>query len=206
MNHSKITGGEATGNEQRNREIYEAEEARKAYEKEKADEERKNRMKGVVCWFYVYKNITNSSNNNICGIVVIKQLTDEISTSSSSITESTNSSSIKDKNIFFYTKTGWHNGGRDYPEHFDSENLIHSFIHTSPEKESINSFFTSHYDKVIELGKPEKYKFIIDYYSKLSDFLQYLIDKKFDILSNDDTSDDSLVKSYTSTMYPDLTP
>jgi hypothetical protein len=37
----------------------------------------------------------------------------------------------------------------------------------------------------------EKYKFIISYYSELSDFLKLLINKKFDIFGN--TSDDQSI-------------
>jgi len=150
---------------------------------EKIDDKKTDDGKnGVLCWFYVYKNDTTSNKPSICGIVIIKQLTDTETDNESG------SSTLPENKIFFYTKTQLNlvpepdassgTASADV-EKYTNDNLIKKFINMRPNNAARKQFnettTNQHYDDYI-IGK----------YSELSDFLRDLINKKFDI-SNDES-------------------
>ena len=150
-------------------------------------EETDDSKNGVLCWFYVYKK-NETGGSSICGIVIIKQLTDTETDNESG------SSSLLENKIFFYAKTDLKIDCPDGPwrgcsHKYNNDVLIHNFIHTKPNNEDTKKFITENNDNP---------KFIIDHYLKLSNFLKYLIEKNFDIFH--DISDDQSVQSWTSSI------
>lgn len=148
-------------------------------------EETDDGKNGILCWFYVYKNDTTSNKPSICGIVIIKQLTDTVTDNDSG------SSTLPENKIFFYTKTNLVSESDTSSgtasanvEKYTNDDLIQKFINMRPNNAAINQFIyeTPH---EVYVGK----------YSELSDFLKYLIEKKFD------TSDQS-VQSWSSSITP----
>lgn len=139
-------------------------------EEQKIDEIIKDNKNGVVCWFYVYKK-NDYGSSSICGIVIIKQLTDN-------------------NKIFFYTKTNFTLDCPDGPSHgcsdkYENDDLIYKFIATEPTDEVIQSFF--------DVNKTET--FILGNYSQLPRFLNDLIKNNFEMFENS-TDDESIRSSY----------
>jgi hypothetical protein len=131
--------------------------------------------KGVVCWFYVYKNENNSdkdSKRSICGIVIIKQLISDNGPS--------------DKEFFFTeTKRTYHHHGREGHEEYTNNTLISDFINTTPTYDAMRKFE--------EKGE----KFLIFKYNELQRFLSTAIKKNFEMFDNwlpDDTYDSYISK------------
>lgn len=134
---------------------------------------------GVVCWFYVYKNV-NKGNPSICGIVIIKQLID--TPIIDNLSESDLSNVTSDK-VFFFTETKRNasvENGREEPIDYTNDALIKEFIDTEPTQEVIKTF------------ERKKNRFIIMDYTDLHDFLDVAINIKnfnmFDKWSDDDSS------------------
>ena len=140
---------------------------------------------GVLCWFYVYKK-NETGKSSICGIVIIKQLTDTVTDNESIL------SSLPENKIFFYTETTLQIGhdNHNYSYSYYNDELIKAFINMQPKNTDIDEFLKSYkgsittFNGINKMIEKEKYKFIISYYSELSDFLKLLINKKFDIFGN----------------------
>ena len=112
---------------------------------------------GVLCWFYVY-NKNDKGQTAICGIIIIKQLTD---------------SNVTEDKIFFYAETKTEYKSEDtYTKwyEYDNDTLIKQFIDTIPNYESIRKFDENY---------SENNNYFIAYYSTLYKFLKYVIEKNF---------------------------
>jgi hypothetical protein len=138
-------------------------------------EEINDSKNGVLCWFYVYKNDTTSNKPSICGIVIIKQLTDTVTDNDS------DSSTFQENKIFFYTKTNLvsesdasSGTASANVEKYTNEKLIKRFIDMRPNNAARKQFSIDTTATVYE-------DYTIGIYSKLSDFLKELIDPKFDM-------------------------
>jgi len=152
MNHSKINGGEGTGNSGHNDHIN-------AEALKTAEEERINRMNGVVCWFYVYNN-TQGNTPSICGIVIIKRIIPDPDPASAPAPAP--DTATEDK-IFFYTPTKLTNST------FENDELIQSFISTAPTGKAIKAFIDNNNNT----------KKIVTNYSVLPTFLDDLKNNNF---------------------------
>lgn len=148
-------------------------------EESKKKDEIEDGENGVVCWFYVYKQDA-SNKPSICGIVIIKQLTDIVTDNN----QVNSSSSLSEKNIFFYIETKFklerdeNFSAYSSPdtvtrniETYTNDTLIKKFIDTPPNNAAIIQFIISTPRDTVYVGK----------YSELSDFLKDLIDQNFDM-------------------------
>jgi hypothetical protein len=134
---------------------------------------------GILCWFYVYKK-NETRGSSICGIVIIKQLTD----TPDNVSESDLSNVTSDK-VFFFTETKrnvTYLSGRDESIEYSNDTLIREFIDTKPTYTDIQKFNTDNKDK----------KFIYGEYSYLPIFLNDLIIKNFKMFEN--STDDKSIR------------
>jgi len=137
---------------------------------ENTNEEIDDGNNGVVCWFYVYKNDTESNTPFICGIVIIKRLTDQ-------------------SEIYFYAQTKrTENKTSDNKsdENYDNDELIKKFINTKPDRTIVNDFFRSS-------DNNKKWHSGDCTYETLFELFEWLIDKNF-VISRD--SDDIYSESH----------
>lgn len=149
---------------------------------EKKIEEIHDGKNGVVCWFYVYK-MDALNKQSICGIVIIKQLTDIIN-------DESESSSVTDNKIFFYAETNIKENMVDSHSlsyKYDNDDLIKSFIATEPNNAAIEQFNSNNIQKCISGD-----------YIELPRFLNDLIKKNFEMFEN--SKDDKSIRLYYSSV------